>query len=155
MIEIKTKYENLGSMKCNKKNGLVFTEAINDVVKFYGEIDDKILILDEHSYMLGPQFIQEILGDDFDLGWYAWKIPYGEGMAGDKLVINPAKLKTFFPLIGREDYIEKILKEQLVDKVKDRAYKFKSINYTYRVDGSRHTNKLDEMKEDLAKVGVL
>ena len=155
MIEVKTKHENLGLMSCNKKNGLVFIEAINDVMKFYGEIDDKVLILDEHSYMLGPQFINEILANDFDLGWYSWKIPGGEGMAGDKLVINPAKLKKFFPLIEGEEYVEKLLKEQLVDKVKDRVHKFKTIDYTYRVDGSKHTNKLVEMKEDLARVGIM
>lgn len=155
MIETKTKYEDLGAMSCNKKNGLVFIEAINDVVRFYGQVDDKILILDEHSYILGPHFINEINNNNFDLGWYSWVVPKeGRGMAADKLVVNPVKLKHLFPLIEREEFVEKLLREQLVDKAINK-YEFKTLNYAFRADGSRHTNKIKEMREDLSKVGVL
>lgn len=157
IIDKKGKYD-LGSGSGSKVNGFYFSEGINLIVDYFKTLDEKIVILDEDHYFLNGNTIKELELNDYDLAWAFWPSPdqHPEDVAANIISINPKSLSHLFPLPEKLEYIEKILREELLLKVdKNKVYKIKNRNYLDYFGDGHFTNNVNEIENSLKSIGIL
>lgn len=171
----KKKYDFGQSGESSIVNGFYFTEMINKAHNHYKEYDGKVLVLDEDNIFTKKTTINFLINNEFDLAYGTWGSPdtahldsckkkYGifKEQGGNItpnasfMCFNFKKLNDFFPLPEKKFWVENLLLEELVAKVKDN-YNVKLIPtrnfYDYGGDGI-FTNDIRVLKRCVHQANI-
>ena len=157
IIDKKGKY-NFESGSGSKVNGFYFTEGINLIVDYFKHLNDKVVILDEDHYFSNGNTIKELETNNYDLAWAHWPSPsnHPEDVAGNIISLNPKNTTHLFPLPEKMEYIETILREELLYKMENKkTYKIKNRNYVDYFNDGHFTNSAKEIEDSMIRVGII
>ena len=139
---------------CNSKsNGFYYTEYLNYFSKLYNN-ETKVLAMDEDMYFTSGETLKWIKENDFDLACGDWWMGPNAAILG----INFKNLNHLFPLSEKEEYVEKILQQELVNKAIETNACVKKIPtrsfFNYFNDGA-YTNSTEEIKNHLISCNII
>jgi hypothetical protein len=115
---------------------------------------EKVIALDEDVYFTTGETLKFFENAEFDLAWANWWVGVNAGIIG----INFKTMEPVFPLTEKLEYIEAILKEELLGRAMKMGLNIVKIptrdEQNYFGDGS-YTNDTDKIKSDLVHAGIL
>jgi hypothetical protein len=152
ILDVETKYV-LGPGYKSRNNGYYYTEALNITQKYFNNIDEKLLFLDENHFFTNGETLKEITENNFDIAYCYWNNNMPNASC---LCINPFKISFLFPLPEYEEYIEEILKKFLIDiDSKITYYLIKNRNFVNYFNDGCYTNDTDEMRKMMIENGII
>jgi hypothetical protein len=138
-------------------NGFYYSEFFNDVMGMFSYLDEKVILLDENHFFTNGNTIKELKENDWDLAYGTWWGPNSNDnldVNASVIGINPSKSKHLFPLPEMEQYIEFLLKDNLLKPcIKDNLNVYQMKNRTYNSQGCNYhgdgiwTNSAEEMEK--------
>lgn len=148
----------------SNRNGLYFTEGLNGMMERAGDVEDKLVMLDEDHFFTTGETLRFLDGADFDLATGQWPAPPSaknrpsREVNGSIIAVDTRSMGEFFPLPERAEYIEILLGRELHDRAVGKKLKVIDIptrNYTNFGGDGFHSNDTDEIRRGLQKAGIL
>lgn len=158
IVHTKAKY-NFGPGVGSTYNGYYFTEGINLIYNHFKDTDEKVVILDEDHFFTTGKVIKELEQNEFDFAWAYWPAPNTgnmEDVAGNIMCIRPSRLSSIFPIPEKNQYIEILLRENLLNKTdRTKVYQIKNRHWVNYYGDGVFTNDLPVIERELKKVGII
>jgi hypothetical protein len=147
----KSKYDGKSSSgQGHVDNSLFFSEGYNYIYENYKHLNCKILMLAEDHFFTNGQTLKEFIEKDFDIACAKW----GDGVNGSILGLNLNK-NIIFPIPERSPGgVERIFKEDIVDKAKNLYYFSTRDTLDYKGDGF-YTNDLEPIRLSLLENKII
>jgi hypothetical protein len=159
IYDFKAKY-NFGTGAGSQVNGFYFSEGINRAFECFKHTEEKIVVIDEDHFFTTGKQIQDLEENEYDLAWAYWTAPPPQSdidVSGAIISFRPASIKNLFPLPERLQFIEHLLKQELLEKMPSnlKVYKMKYRDYTNYFGDGFFTNDWAEIDAELKKIGII
>ena len=154
VLHFEKKLYDFGANGCGSTvNGYYFTEYINKIQKLSNNYE-KVLILDEDNFFTTGETIHFLLNNEYDFAYGTWIEPDGtkDSVNASIICINSKKLAELFPLPEQNEYIEPLLRRELLDKCVKLGYSTLTIptrNYDNYGNDGLFTNDVEVIKHEL------
>lgn len=154
VLHFEKKLYDFGANGCGSTvNGYYFTEYINKIQKLSNNYE-KVLILDEDNFFTTGETIHFLLNNEYDFAYGTWIEPDGtkDSVNASIICINSKKLAELFPLPEQNEYIEPLLRRELLDKCVKLRYSTLTIptrNYDNYGNDGLFTNDVEVIKHEL------
>lgn len=144
-------------------NGYYFTEGINLAFNLFKEIDEKIVILDEDHFFTNGNTIRELESNEYDYAWAHWASPDPHPNDVNAAIVSfrPNKVKDLFPLPERMQYVEILIRTELLEKIPSDLVTYKIYNRDYKEYGAEYrgdgcfTNDANIIRQQLKINGII
>jgi len=154
VLHFEKKIYDFGVNGCGSSlNGYYFTEYINKLQKISSNYE-KVLMLDEDNFFTTGETINFLLHNEYDFAYGTWTEPDGtkNSVNASIICINSKKLANLFPLPERNEYIEPLLRRELLDKCVKLGYitlKIPTRNFDNYGNDGLFTNDVEVIKKSL------
>jgi hypothetical protein len=166
IFDFKAKYDH-GPGFGNPANGCYFTEGINHAFNCFRESDEKVVVLDEDHFFTNGATIKELEENEYDYAWAHWASPDPHPLDVNAAIVSfrPKKFEGtgLFPLPERIQFVETLLRTELLQRIPSNLLVYKMVNRNYEVHngGAKYygdgifTNDYSVVESHMRNAGII